>query len=312
MTRRIAIFRVNAFSSQPFAGNPATVIVDAQQLSESEMLSITREVNHGDAVFLLPADGADHDLRVRFFSPRSETGFVGHASIAAHVVLEHLRRPACPRQKQRTGIVRVERFMGASASTSLAGYAFGQLPPSVQGPLAQHRLTEMLTALGLQSADLDTRCPVILAGSGGARALIGVRDGAILARLRPDLEQLKILTANGGPAGFFVFTLTPVVSGCYTEARMFCPAMGIDEDPVSGNAHAMLGHYLYLLQLLPTTSRDLAQTSTHFVGRQGHHVGRPGTVYVTVDTNAGVPQSVHVGGTAVIVFEAELLLPAQL
>jgi PhzF family phenazine biosynthesis protein len=66
-----------------------------------------------------------------------------------------------------------------------------------------------------------------------------------------------------------------------TEARMFCPAIGIDEDPVSGNAHSMLGVYLHDLGLLP-----LADGIASFEGRQGRHVQRPGAVSVTVAVDA--------------------------
>jgi PhzF family phenazine biosynthesis protein len=131
--------------------------------------------------------------------------------------------------------------------------------------------------------------------------LIAVRDGNVLARMRPDLTQLAALSAAGHPPGYFVFTRSPAVPGCDTEARMFCPAIGIDEDPVSGNAHALLAMHLHALDLVPARDGELG-----FIGRQGHHVGRPGTVGVTM-YRAGVGVgSVQVEGSAVVAFEAAL------
>lgn len=85
---------------------------------------------------------------------------------------------------------------------------------------------------------------------------------------------------------------------------MFCPALGIDEDPVSGNAHAMLGVYLVEHALLAPN-----EAFAHFTGAQGAHVGRPGRVMVSVELDAaGKPTTASIAGQAVVVFEASLRL----
>jgi PhzF family phenazine biosynthesis protein len=264
------------------------------------MQAIAREQGF-DTAFILPADGADHDLRLRFFTPRAEAGFVGHATLAAHAVLEALGRPPARRQKQRSGIVEMERIDGPAGR----GYAFSQPLPSLAGPLAADRLAAMLDALGLRGDGLDDALPAVVAGSGSTRALIAVRAGATLARLRPDLSRLAALSAAGGPAGYFVYTLAPAVPDCDTEARMYCPAIGIAEDPVSGNAHAMLAAHLCALGQWPASGR-----AREFTGRQGHHVGRPGRLDVRVDPGSGAAQRVRVAGNATIVMEARLELRA--
>jgi PhzF family phenazine biosynthesis protein len=71
MTRRVRIFQVDAFTSQVFTGNPASVVLDAELLAEQELSAIARELRGGDTAFVLPADAPDHDLRVRFFTPRT-------------------------------------------------------------------------------------------------------------------------------------------------------------------------------------------------------------------------------------------------
>jgi PhzF family phenazine biosynthesis protein len=91
------------------------------------------------------------------------------------------------------------------------------------------------------------------------------------------------------------------VVGVDTEERMFCPALGFAEDPVSGNAHSMLAVYLHEHALLPGAS-DRAV----LVGAQGHHLGRPGRVRIELSLKAGRIDSVTMSGHAVIVFEAML------
>ena len=80
---------------------------------------------------------------------------------------------------------------------------------------------------------------------------------------------------------------------------MFCPAIGIPEDPVSGNAHGMLGAYLVAHRLLEV--RDGRAT---FSGRQGHHMQRAGRVDVGLEISEGRVRSVTLSGGAVVLFEA--------
>ena len=84
---------------------------------------------------------------------------------------------------------------------------------------------------------------------------------------------------------------------------MFCPAIGIPEDPVSGNAHGMLGAYLVNHGLLQATDGV-----ARFRGRQGESMNRPGVVDVDVACSGRVVQSVRIQGDAVIVYEATLPL----
>lgn len=297
MSRRLRIFRVDAFTAQPFTGNPAGVVLDAQGLSDGEMQTITRELGGVDTAFVLPPDAADHDLRLRFFTPRAEAALVGHATIAVHAVLESLGHPPCRIQKQRSGLVNIERLDGAGGRR----YAFSQPPPPVRGVLAADQLASVLAALGIPVDELDAELPAVVAGAGGSRFLIAVRSGTTLARLHPDIAALAALSAAGSPAGYFVYTLAPALADCDTEARMFCPAIGIPEDSVSGNAHAMLATQLYSLGRIPDRSGVL-----EFTSRQGHHVGRPGVLMISVVGNAGGVRQVRVAGSARIVFEATL------
>ncbi len=297
MKRRVRIFQVDAFTTQMFSGNPAGVVLDAQDLPEGDLQAIARELRGGDTAFVLPPDSADHDLRVRFFTPRAETAFVGHATIAVHAVRNALGLPPAHRQKQRNGIIDT----GSLEDLQGRRYFFSQPPPPLHGAIDANGLRAMLAALGLETPSLDPLCPAVIAGERRARALIGVRDGGVLARLQPDFAQLAALSAAGHPPGYFVFTRSPAVPNCDTEARMFCPAIGIDEDPVSGNAHALLAMHLHSLRLVAERDGKLS-----FIGRQGHHMSRPGVVGVTMHRAGEAIDAVRIEGGAVIAFEATL------
>ena len=88
---------------------------------------------------------------------------------------------------------------------------------------------------------------------------------------------------------------------------MFCPALGIPEDPVSGNAHALLGVYLLhhgLISPLPAASPT--GSTIEFTGAQGHHTGRPGRVTVALNLEQDLLESVSIVGEAVVVFDTAL------
>ncbi|HEV7632747.1 MAG TPA: PhzF family phenazine biosynthesis isomerase [Steroidobacteraceae bacterium] len=300
MSRRVEIFQVDAFTSTRFAGNPAGVVLNADCLQDAEMQALARELNNADTAFVLRPTDDDHDIRVRFFTPRSEAAFVGHATLAVHAVLNGAEPQPLRRQMGKTGIVQVRALEDG-------GFAIRQPPAPLGRWLSGEELSTVLAALGLTHADLDPQCPARIIGTASTRLLLGIRVGTRLAALTPDLATLARLSADLGAAGYFLYSRTPSVPDCQVESRMFCPALGIPEDPVSGNAHGMLGVYLLDRGLLQVSGRQL-----QFTGAQGHHLGRPGKVgivlQVTDIARGSICEHVEIRGQAVLVFSATLTL----
>jgi PhzF family phenazine biosynthesis protein len=303
MAQTVRVFQVDAFTSRVFSGNPAGVVLDADDLSADAMQAIARELNNGDTAFVLRPDGDDHDLRVRFFTPRKEAAFVGHATVAVHAVRSALGLAACSRQKQLSGIVTVDT-LDSGSSTRIVIH---QSAPSLRRTLSDDELAELLTALAIPRAALDVRCPATIAGDSSQRVLLALQQGTSLTAVQPDFARLSALSARLDVPGFFLFSLRPAVPDVYTEARMFAPALGIPEDPVSGNAHAMLGALLCRHNLLGLRDDLVPDTDTvEFTGAQGHHLGRPGRVGVALNLQQRRLESVSIVGEAAIVFSAVL------
>ena len=304
MNRRIRIFQVDAFTTERFTGNPAGVVLDADSLTDAEMLAIARELNNADTAFVLKPDGTDHELRVRFFTPRTEASFVGHATVATHFVLS--REGGLPHGQGRASPAAAEIRPGRCRSPRRRRHA-AHRRASAGAPLGRQlndreRLA-VLDALALSTGDIDTRCPLRIVGGAGTRLLIGVRSTEQLKQLKPDFSRLTTLSAQLGAAGFFVFTLSHAMAGCLTESRMFCPALGIPEDPVSGNAHGLLGAYLAEQGLLPHPG-----ATAQFTGAQGHHLHRAGRVDVELEFTDGKLDGVWIVGQAVEIFETSMVL----
>ena len=299
MTRKIQVHQVDAFTRQPFTGNPTGVVLNADSLSEPQMLAIARELNNAETAFILAPDGPDHSVRARFFTPRIEAGFVGHATVAAQYVLSRRHdAPRRQRQKSKAGIVDVE----VRGNDDERRIAIRQSAPVLGRELNDRERLAVLDALALDSGSLDTRMPLRIVGLNATRLLIGVRGAEALKRLKPDMSRLTTLSAQLGAAGYFVFTLKNDADHL-TESRMFCPALGIAEDPVSGNAHGLLGGFLADLGLLHREG-DRAR----FTGVQGQSLHRPGRVDVELEFADSRPAAVWISGQAVSIFETEIHL----
>lgn len=286
------IFQVDAFTRQPFTGNPASVVLGAQGRPDATLAAIAREFRHAEVAFVLPPEGPDHDLEVRFFNARKEAPFVGHATLAAHAVLlaQGLRRPGISRQKSGTGVLEVRAGDGDGGLQ----VEFRQEAPAFEPPLTAAQAGRVARALGLSPGELHPRLPALVARKGSTRLLLPVSGPGVLNALAPDVAALLGLGAELGAEGFFVFAPAGDAAGVRTVSRMFCPAIGIDEDPVSGNAHAMLARLLW-------DAGELDAADPAFIGHQGAQLHRPGEVQVRLEIEAGAMRAARIGGAAVIV-----------
>ncbi len=304
------IFQVDAFTTTRFTGNPATVILDADGSSDATMAAIAREYSHAETAFVLAANGQDHDLRLRFFNARKEAPFVGHATVAAHAVLLALgrRRLGSCRQQSGTGIVEVRAIaQHPGSSPAMPLIEFRQSVPALDDPLPLKTTLRVAEALRLAGAALHAELPARVARKGSTRLLVPAADVRALDGLAPNHDTLQEIGREIGVDGFFVFATERGAGGLSTESRMFCPALGIPEDPVSGNAHAMLAAYLFQQNQFEGQNRGrFAGNGASFVGRQGAHVNRPGRVFVDLDIDRGKLISVRIGGGATIVSEGTL------
>jgi PhzF family phenazine biosynthesis protein len=277
------------------------VVPDADGLSEDEMQTIARELNNSETAFLLSPAGPDHEVWVRFFTPTTEVPSCGHATIAAHYVraMEMSLAPCTVVQKIGVGILPV------GIERDDAGYRIVMTQGAIEfeKPLSSDRAEEIIVALGLETSALDERCPVQVVSTGHSKVMVGIRSRAVLDSLNPNMSGLAEISGRIGCNGYYVFTLEPVADDVLAHGRMFAPAIGIPEDPVTGNANGPLGAYLAHHKLAEPQEGVLS-----FRGRQGEAIGRAGTVEVEVEVEDGEPSVVRVAGRAVIAFQSEIEL----
>jgi PhzF family phenazine biosynthesis protein len=297
--KRYRVYQIDAFTTERFKGNPAGVVPDADGLTEPQMQEIARELNNSETAFILPPSSSDHDVWIRFFTPTTEVPSCGHATISAHYVraLEN-RLPSCTvRQKIGIGILPVDIVKHGDDYTVV----MTQGKIEFHDPFSPALRNDISTALGLSESDHDERCPMQIVSTGHSKVLVGIRQRSTLNALKPDLSRLTDISRMIGCNGYFVFTLDSHSSDVLTHGRMFAPAIGITEDPVTGNANGPLGAYLVKHRLV-----DVGSPLFAFRAEQGEAMGRSGIVEVEVELRDSVPVKTRVGGRAVIAFKTEI------
>jgi PhzF family phenazine biosynthesis protein len=129
-----------------------------------------------------------------------------------------------------------------------------------------------------------------------------LRKRSCLNQIVPDFAALTRLSSDIGCNGFYPFTLEPVDPTVLVHGRMFAPAVGINEDPVTGNASGPVGAYLSRYNRLKSAEY------VSFLARQGEAMMRSGLVRVHIRRRGDEIVEVSITGDAVIVFQSELFL----
>lgn len=297
--RTYDVYQVDAFTTVKFRGNPAGVVPYADSLNDCEMQQIALELNNSETAFVFKAAASDHDIKIRYFTPKVEVPICGHATLATHFVRASFDPKRIVRFKTQVGILTAEIHREANPLQIF----FNQGKPEFGAKLEGGTGTALMTALGLKPADfLDGAVPQIVS-TGHSKVLIPIKDVGTLNGLEPNLDALSALSRLIGCNGFYVFCFSKDGAPNLTHGRMFAPAIGISEDPVTGNASGPLGAYLWRYQLVKSTDPVF-----RFIARQGEAMGRPGEVTVEVRKNQDEITEVKIGGSAITVFKTTITL----
>jgi PhzF family phenazine biosynthesis protein len=252
------VLRYTAFSDRPDGGNPAGVVLDANGLSDDQMLAIAADLGYSETAFV---DGDD----IRYFSPLAEVPFCGHATVAAGVALADRDGPGQVVFRTRNGPVPVRSRRDDQGRLTAT---LTSVPPRVQ-PLDPADLDEVLAALRWANDDLDPELPPRVGFAGAHHPILAARTRERLAALDYDFERLGALMAA---REWTTVQLVWREDELRFHARNPFPPGGVVEDPATGAAAAALGAYLRELGLVepPATVTIL----------QGDDMGRPGRLLV--------------------------------
>jgi len=296
MKKRI-IYQIDSFTKVRFKGNPAGVVVNADGLTDIQMQRIARELNNSETAFLFSPDDTTCDGVIRYFTPKAEVPTCGHATIAAMYAkaVEENLDSCILRYKTKIGVLPFEIIRENNDYRVIMTQGKFELSPSFDEDSTQ----KLLTALGLETSDRDERCPIQIATTGHSKVMIGIKSRKKLNDLTPNYYNLAELSSQIHCNGFFIFTFDSDCEDVLTSGRMFAPAIGINEDPVTGNANGPLGGYLVKNKLVGY--KDVFE----FNGRQGEKIDRLGVVNVKVKIENGEPSRIQIKGDAIVIFRTE-------
>jgi PhzF family phenazine biosynthesis protein len=216
----VPIHVVDAFTDEPFRGNPAAVCLLERPAPEAWMRQVAAEMRHSETAFLVPGDGA---WGLRWFTPTVEIDLCGHATLAsAHVLWTDGLAPA-------DAPLAFDTRSGRLGATRDGDWTVLDFPLVAPEPVADPPVL-LVEALGL---DPDRVCQILRARTDW---LVEVDSPATLRALAPDFAALATLPVRG-----VIVTAAGDEPGVDFTSRFFGPGSGIDEDPVTGSAHCALG-----------------------------------------------------------------------
>lgn len=276
----IDLLRYAAFTDDGIGGNPAGVVLGAASLSDESCLAVAARAGYSETAFVEESPGA-REFRVRFFSPRAEVAFCGHATIATAVALAQCHGAGTFRFHTLAGPIDV------STQPTDCGYSATLTSvPTHTRPATDDEVSAALEALRWNAGDLDPNYSPHVAYGGNEHLVLAAVDRVRLAELDYDYPRLDSLMSRHG---WTTLQLVHAHGPLLFSSRNPFPPGGVVEDPATGAAAAAFGGYLRTLGLV-----DLPARVTML---QGHDMGRPSRLIL--DLTHG--DRVQVTGAATII-----------
>jgi len=291
-----SFYQVDVFTNIPFGGNPLAVVFNSEGLTDQNMQNIAMEMNLSETSFVLPPDHLPADFLIRIFTPQKELPFAGHPVLGtAHVLRESGKVLSGDHQIKlatKAGIINIREKQKKNI------LFMDQLLPEFQNPI--YCSDELGKILGISTNDINlTNRPIQIVSTGLPVLLVPIASINVLKNISIDNNRLIQFLANIGTDLLCVFTDQTLDSDSTIHSRVFAPSLGIVEDPATGSAAGAAGAYLFKNKLLLNDYNNM-------IIEQGHMVGRPSSLFVSIEQNKNKIQSIQVGGESLTLIKGEI------
>jgi len=300
---KLDYFVVDAFTTEPLAGNPLAVVMNTCGLATERMQAIAREFNLSETTFVERMPAAIERIegvRVRIFTPREELPFAGHPTLGTAGVLK-AQAPDTVRGDTVTLAlevgpvpVRFEQSTGGSAEV------FGEMTQRDPEFGAELDATVVARLAGLPADDLDPALPPQVVSTGTAFAIVALRSEAALSRLKVNQEEATAWLRERGARWFYVVAPDSNQNQENTKFRARMQFYG-GEDPATGSAAGCAIAYL--------VARGAVSSGARVHLRQGVEMGRPSDLFLSAKRESARVRDVRVAGSTVLVAKGQLFLP---
>lgn len=279
----VTVFHVKSFTTDPQQGTPTGIVLDADNLSDEQMLEIAKKLNYSESAFIQNSKEATY--KIRFFAPEKEVALCAHATLATFHTLVETKRLSFD-EKDELSITQ-ETLLGI---LPVSGYKDGLIVMTQKDPVfLKVEVDRELIAhlLGISSNDIINQ-PLQVVSTGTPKLIVPIISLETLKKIKPDLEEIKEYCKQTEARGIYAYTTETIEKGSDFHARQFNPLAGINEDPVTGVAAGALGCYIKEHKL---------SNKSKFVVEQGYNMNKAGKMIVDISNG------VKVGGYCVTVGE---------
>lgn len=293
----ISYFLVDVFTEEKFSGNQLAVFLNANELNETQMQKIAKEMNLSEITFIMSENIEANLYKVRIFTPEHEVDFAGHPSIGTVHVIRNLLREDKPGKivlDLKAGNIPVTCSTGEGGSSI---YWMKQIEPVFGQKLNVEAIAPIL---GIPVEEFDAGYPIEEVSTGLPHVLVPLKT----------LDSLKKIVVNKGKyfnlinkiwaKNILVFCPEAHNKGRDISVRMFADYLGIPEDPATGSGNGCLAGYM-------AKYRYFGNNKVNIISEQGFEIGRPSLLYLKAEDNNG-KIDIYVGGNAVIVAKGTLYI----
>jgi len=259
---------LNAFTLNDCGGNPAGVVLNADDLSDSQMQCIANRVGLSETAFVMGSIHADR--KIRFFTPSEEVGFCGHAIVAVYGCLleKGVVEPGVHSHEVRDGVLPVE--VGCDGAVTMR-----QHQPIFGAQVLAEDVAELLQipARWLENPKL----PIQFVSTGLKDLIVAIDSKEHLEIVEPNFQALADFSKKTDSVGLHLFCLASSGSDLTAHCRNFAPAFAINEESATGSSCGALAAYI---------TRYLDRDKSGFSFLQGEKMGSASKINAVVDPSA--------------------------
>ena len=264
--QKIEVQILNAFVDNDKGGNPAGVVLNADNLTNEQKLNIATIVGLSETAFVSNSDIAD--FKLDFFTPKRQIAHCGHATIATFSNLSQLGLIPNSNSSKETIDGRREILIKGDLAF------MEQKAPKYIDVSAKREV--ILKSLSLNESDVLAEAPILLVNTGNSFVIIPVANAEILKNIQPNFDLISQVSEELDLIGYYIFTTETGNSGKDVNTRMFAPRYGIKEEAGTGMAAGPLACYLY---------DKLNMKKQRFLIQQGNFMDVPSPSLIIVDLN---------------------------
>lgn len=279
---KVSVLVVNAFTYNGEGGNPAGVVLDADQYTNEEKQEIARLAGYAETAFVSQSDVADRKLE--FFTPNMQIAHCGHATVATFSYLSQLGEITSRHSSKET-------IDGNRNIILEGGKAYMEQKPDFFRILSDSDVEGVMASLGLSQDDLMAGHKPMVANTGVSYMIIPLAETATLKKINTDTDAITSMSEKHDLIGYYAVAMDAVDEGHDVTTRMFAPRYAIPEEAATGMAAGNLGYYLF---------EHMNMKVDEIVVEQGYFMDQPSKseIIVRLNHDGDILNNIMAGGTA--------------